>query len=76
MKYSSPIIEIEKLETDDIILASSTTGGNTGAGGGNETGGWSPWSVANEGGEVLTVGGLAGEGAVGSSLANNLFGIR
>ena len=43
MNYFAPTIEIVKLDVEDIILASSTTGGgNTGKpggmGGGNETG--------------------------------------
>ena len=42
MNYFAPTIEIVKLDVEDIILASTTPGGNTGKpggmGGGNETG--------------------------------------
>lgn len=77
MNYVSPKIEIEKIETTDIVLASGSAGG--GMGGENETDRVSLDAggvVSGSSGEVLTVGGLTGEGAVGSSLANNLFGIR
>ena len=73
--YKSPKIEIEEVVVQDFCLAS-----NEGVGGGKDEFPVPPrpgvTSLADDGSGVLTVGGLTGEGAVGSSLANNLFGIR
>ena len=77
--YSTPIIEIQELETEDVILTSPGTGGNMGggAGGGNETGGYNPWatdigSIGGSTGGKISIGG----GSTGGVSAGDLFGNR
>ena len=78
-KYLTPVIEINEMESEDIILTSPEDNLGGGAGGDSETGGVNPWSLRKSGTIAggSTVSNIANNsGASNAFSAGDIFGLR